>query len=216
MHLARFLMGLDEKNHATEPRISGPDRYTHAMPEILRVALPVPLPQLFDYLPPARGRAVVGGRVRVPFGPGQRIGLVAAVADHSTWPGGQLKRAHAALDTMPLLEGELLASLQWAGDYWLGAPGEVLFGALPVALRGEKSPPEPGIETWTLTERGHAELREGKRRGRSRALLERLRGGLCTAQVLDDELPSWRDAARRLARAELVERHQLAPTELPR
>src|SRR5699024_3323657 len=140
MHLARFLMGLDEKNRATEPRTPDPDRYTHAMPEILRVALPVPLPQLFDYLPPARGRAVVG--------------------------------------------------------------------ALTVAVRAETAPPEPGSEPWALTERGRTELREGKRRGRSRALLERLRDGLCMAHVLGAELPSWRDAARRLARAELVERHQ--------
>jgi len=186
------------------------------MPEILRIALPVPLPRLFDYLPPARGRATVGCRVRVPFGRGHRIGLVAAVADRSAWPTEQLKRVHTVIDERPLLEGELLDSLNWACDYWLGAPGDVLFGALPVALRGDKPPPEPGIEAWSLSSEGQAALVEGRRRGRSRALLEILCDGLRTAAALDTDLPGWRDAARRLANAGLIERHRLAPTELPR
>ena len=48
---------------------------------MLRVALPVPLPQAFDYLPPA-GQGVgpdwLGCRVRVPFGrgSGEQVGLV--------------------------------------------------------------------------------------------------------------------------------------------
>ncbi|EIM02888.1 hypothetical protein, partial [Rhodanobacter sp. 115] len=41
------------------------------MPAVLRVALPVPLPSLFDYLPPATGQAVPGSRVLVPFGRGK-------------------------------------------------------------------------------------------------------------------------------------------------
>ncbi|HET7664481.1 MAG TPA: DEAD/DEAH box helicase family protein, partial [Rhodanobacteraceae bacterium] len=186
------------------------------MPHILRIALPVPLPRLFDYLPPHHGEAPVGSRVRVPFGRGSRIGVIAAHADHADVPAHQLKRVHAVLDEQPLLEGELLASLNWACDYWLGAPGDVLFGALPVALRGDKPPPEPGIEAWSLTSDGRDALTEGKRRGRSRALLEALCDGLRTATALDTDVPGWRDAARRLARAELVERHRLAPTELPR
>lgn len=48
----------------------------HPFP-ILRVALPVPLPRLFDYLPPADAKPVaVGQRVRVPFGPRELCGLV--------------------------------------------------------------------------------------------------------------------------------------------
>ena len=37
------------------------------MPAVVRVALPVPLARLFDYLPPAGGVAA-GRRVLVPFG----------------------------------------------------------------------------------------------------------------------------------------------------
>ena len=45
----------------------------------LQVALPLPLPRAFDYLPPA-GRVPapdwIGRRVRVPFGHGSQVGLV--------------------------------------------------------------------------------------------------------------------------------------------
>jgi primosomal protein N' (replication factor Y) len=186
------------------------------MPEILRVALPVPLPRLFDYLPPGHGKALPGCRVRVPFGRGRRIGLIVARGEHSSWPADQLKHIHAVIDDTPLFGAELLDSLRWAGDYWLGAPGEVVFGALPVALRGAKAPPETGIEAWSITEVGQTELAAGKRRGRSRALLETLGAGTRTAQVLDGELSGWRAAARRLARAGLLERTWLAPADLPR
>ena len=46
---------------------------------VLRVALPVPLPRLFDYLPPAGMAAdaiAVGQRLRVPFGTRTLVGVV--------------------------------------------------------------------------------------------------------------------------------------------
>ena len=49
---------------------------------ILQVALPVPLPRLFDYRAPAGVAAQpahVGCRVRVPFGPRELVGVVAGM-----------------------------------------------------------------------------------------------------------------------------------------
>ncbi|WP_172675211.1 hypothetical protein, partial [Stenotrophomonas pictorum] len=50
----------------------------------LRIALPVPLPQLFDYLPPENSPVPsdgdVGRRVRVPFGPRELVGVVEGAA----------------------------------------------------------------------------------------------------------------------------------------
>src|SRR5690625_468191 len=185
------------------------------MLEVLRVALPVPLPQLFDYLPPRRGRAEPGCRVRVPFGRDHRVGIVVARAPQpeSTHP---LKRVEALIDAEPLLDAELMATLAWAGDYWLGAPGDVYAGALPVALRGTRARPEPGIEAWALTPDGRTELATGHRRGRSLTLLKLLDDGMRTAASLTRELPGWREAARRLAKAGLVERTTVQPTALPR
>ncbi|HET7268904.1 MAG TPA: primosomal protein N' [Oleiagrimonas sp.] len=186
------------------------------MPEVLRVALPVPLPQLFDYLPPRRGQAEPGCRVRVPFGPGHRVGIVVARAPHPESASRQLKRVETLLDVEPLLDAELMDTLAWAGEYWLGAPGEVYAGALPVALRGTRTRPDPGIEAWMLTPAGQTELDDGHRRGRSLALLKRLADGMRTAADLTLALPGWRDAARRLAKAGLVERTSVNPTTLPR
>ncbi|HUH89138.1 MAG TPA: hypothetical protein VLZ76_00545, partial [Lysobacter sp.] len=44
-----------------------------ASPRVLRVALALPLPRLFDYLAPDSGpEPRPGSRVRVPFGPRER------------------------------------------------------------------------------------------------------------------------------------------------
>ncbi len=186
------------------------------MTDVLRIALPVPVPWLFDYLPPTSGPVAAGCRVRVPFGSGTRIGLVAGHAAQTTTPSHKLKRVQSAIDAQPLLDAELLDTLAWAGEYWLGAPGDVLFGALPVALRGDRPLPGPRVTAWSITPEGQQALARGKRRGRSRALLNVLDQGLRTASELDGQVPGWRDAARRLERAGLTARCQLDATELPR
>src|SRR5690606_40640580 len=80
---------------------------------VLRVALPVPLPRLFDYLAPdgadlgAVGN-LVGHRVRVPFGQRELVGVVTGTgaADPDT---PALRAALAFLDERPVLAGELRA-----------------------------------------------------------------------------------------------------------
>ncbi len=180
------------------------------MPAVLRIALPVPLPTLFDYLPPEHGEAVVGGRVTVPFGRGCRTGLVVAAGADSGVPADQLKRVERVIDARPLLDTELMQSLRWAADYWLGAPGEVYTGALPVALRGTRAVPSLDSEGWVLSDAGHEALRSGRRRGTSRALLLALQDGARSTDTLQGQLDSgWRAAARRLRNAGLI--HNCAP-----
>ena len=71
------------------------------MPAVLRVALPVPLPTLFDYLPPAKPTVIAPGcRVLVPFGRGQQVGVVVALAAESTVPANKLKPALRLLDDL--------------------------------------------------------------------------------------------------------------------
>ena len=83
-----------------------------AAPETaLRLALPVPLPRLFDDLPPAGQTADagwIGCRVRVPFGrgDGEQVGVVVGLAPVATG-GPDLKPALARLDEVPLQSGEL-------------------------------------------------------------------------------------------------------------
>jgi primosomal protein N' (replication factor Y) len=177
------------------------------MPAVLRVALPVPLPTLFDYLPPAAGgEARPGGRVLVPFGRGQAVGVVVATGVPPAVGTGRLKRALRLLDDAPLLDAELMQTLAWAADYWLGAPGEAYANALPLALRESKPLPPLGEECWSLTVAGRSALDAGSRRGASRTLLAELAAGRLGAAELDACVPGWRAAARRLLGAGLVER----------
>jgi len=177
------------------------------MPAVLRVALPVPLPTLFDYLPPATGGAVQpGSRVLVPFGRGQAVGVVVATGVEATVGTGKLKRALRRLDDEPLLDAELMQTLAWAADYWLGAPGEAYANALPLALREAKPLPPLGEACWSLATAGRSALDAGSRRGASHALLAELAAGPLGAAELDACLPGWRAAARRLLAAGLVER----------
>ena len=176
------------------------------MSTVVRVALPVPLPTLFDYLPPAAGQVAAGQRVLVPFGRGRQVGIVIEPATTSTLERARLKPVTRILDDEPLLDAELLRTLAWAADYWLGAPGEAFANALPLALREPRPLPDFIEEYWQLTSAGREALTAGRRRGGSRALLEQLSAGPMHADALAANLPDWRDAARRLAAAGLVGR----------
>src|SRR5476649_584283 len=112
-----------------------------SMPVVLRVALPVPLLTLFDYLPPVTGEARAGSRVLVPFGRGKQVGVVVAIDAETLVGSHRLKQVIRLLDDTPLLDAELMQTLAWAADYWLGAPGEAYANALPLALREAKPLP---------------------------------------------------------------------------
>lgn len=105
---------------------------------ILRVAIPVPLRQLFDYLPPIESLAVKlvpGMRVLVPFGRRTTIGIIVETTDYTEHPIAKLKRIQACLDKEPLFPKTILSLIQWASRYYQGALGEVFEIALPKKLR---------------------------------------------------------------------------------
>jgi primosomal protein N' (replication factor Y) (superfamily II helicase) len=185
------------------------------MPAVLRVALPVPLPTLFDYLPPTAGEARAGCRVLVPFGRGKQVGVVVAIEAETAIGGSRLKQVIRLLDEAPLLDAELMQTLAWAADYWLGAPGEAYANALPLALREAKPLPALGDEYWSLSSAGLSAHDAGSRRGGSKALLAQLAAGSMSAQELTSRLPGWREAARRLAGAGLLERSERPPLDRP-
>src|SRR5689334_12738100 len=117
------------------------------MPAVLRVAVPVPLPQLFDYLPPPGidlQSIAPGARLAVPFGRGQRIGIVIDRLSKSELSTSRLKTASALLDPQPLITSELLASLEWVARYYQHPLGEVLDTALPAGLRRIRALPREG------------------------------------------------------------------------
>ncbi|MEO6925034.1 MAG: primosomal protein N' [Rhodanobacter sp.] len=181
------------------------------MPAVLRVALPLPLPTLFDYLPPVAGEPRVGSRVLVPFGRGKLVGVVVESAVETRLDSKRLKQALRLLDDEALLDAELMHTLAWAAEYWLGAPGEACANALPLALREAKPLPAIGEEYWSITQAGQSAHDAGSRRGGSKALLALLAAGALSAQELNERQPGWREAARRLAAAGLLERGEQPP-----
>ncbi len=137
-------------------------RSVNALATILRVAVPSPLRQLFDYLPPAVAESPTpqpGVRVRVPFGRRDVIGVVMAVVDATDIPVEQLRAAIGICDEAPILSPATLELIAWAADYYQHPIGECVTSALPVLLR--KGDPAIARETyWRLTVAGLA-LPEG-------------------------------------------------------
>ena len=181
---------------------------------VLRLALPLPLPRLFDYRPPAglaADPALVGARARVPFGARELVGVIAEVGPPAP-DAPEAREALAILDPAPLLEGELLASLRWAARYYHAPLGEVLATALPAPLRQGDPLPDTHAWAWRLTaegEAGRAGLRPGSR---PRLLAERLAAaGALDEDALDAALEDWRPAARALAKRGLAERLAVPP-----
>jgi len=189
------------------------------MPAVLRIALPVPLMQVFDYLPPA-GTSIDactrGSRVLVPFGRSRRVGVVVDSAPQSELADKQLKRALALLDPTPLLTAELMDAVVWTSRYYHHPLGEVLHAALPAGLRNPRAAEDAG-------ERGLA-LKPGQVPGafktravsRTAQLLDLLARGPLAAARLDDLLPKWQSAASSLKRRGLIESIRLTSSEVLR
>ncbi|PSJ45347.1 primosomal protein N' [Zobellella endophytica] len=138
---------------------------------LLRVVLPVPLRREFDYLCPLPLPAR-GCRVRVPFGSRTMVALVLDHPDHSGVERDKLKPVTGRLDEHPVLQEQELRLLDWAAQYYLHAPGEVYFQALPTLLRKGEAASYRSIDYWhRLASQETVALRAVKQR-QALALLE--------------------------------------------
>ncbi|AWH18326.1 primosomal protein N' [Stenotrophomonas sp. ZAC14D2_NAIMI4_7] len=176
----------------------------------LQVALPVPLPRLFDYLAPD-GQApadAVGCRLRVPFGNRELVGMVAGLGQAEDTQG--LRQALAWVDPHPLLQGELWHSLQWLARYTHAPLGEVVSTALPGPLRHGEPLPDTHHWGWQLTDDGRTQREKLRAGSRPRQLAEHLAEAVVDEDVLGARMPDWRTAARSLAKRGLAERVALA------
>ena len=107
--------------------------------DALRVAVDAPVAGVFDYALPEAwttdARALVGRRVRVPFGASVRQGVIleSVVAGEAA---PELKVALELLDANPLLGAYDLRLGRWLSGYYHAPLGEVLALMLPASLRG--------------------------------------------------------------------------------
>ena len=166
------------------------------------VAVPRPLAGSFDYL--CHEPVAVGARVRVPFGRGQVIGVVVAVAPDAL-DDGSLKTVARVLDDAPLLDAPLLKLLHFAARYYQHPLGEVVQAALPKLLREGRAATRDLPRSWRITAAGRAAL-AGRLGDKQAAVLtalsdgEQLEAALraahhCTAGWLRDlEKRGWTEA----------------------
>jgi primosomal protein N' (replication factor Y) len=143
---------------------------------LLRVAVPTPLRQVYDYLP-LPGMLVdnlrPGQRLRVPFQNRELIGIFLEVV-HEESPY-QLKKILEVLDQEPVVPTDVLQLCLWAANYYHHPVGMVLETALPILLRQGKPLAVGAVTHWQITPAGQEVLgSESKRAVKQLALLKML------------------------------------------
>ncbi|MBS0589200.1 MAG: primosomal protein N' [Proteobacteria bacterium] len=182
------------------------------MQTVLQVAVPVPLAQCFDYLPPWGVDAetvAIGTRLAVPFAGRMRVGVVLGRAGDSAVDARKLKRASRLLDETALITPELTATLVWAARYYQHPLGEVFDTALPVGLRTARPVPVAPTERAVMRVDGAAQNRP-RAGSRAATLLDLLDAGPLRHAELDARLPGWRSAAANLRQRGLITMTTLA------
>lgn len=184
---------------------------------VIQVALPLPLRQLFDYLP---GEDVTiaqpGMRVLVPFGQRKLLGVVVAVTDKSELPLEKLARVIRYPDGDQLvLSSQSLQLLKWCWHYYKHAPGEVVFNALPPLLRKAEGAIPPLPKQYRLTTAGEARLQQpaGRIKAQHR-LLGEMREGPVDAARLRAVTAAWRKTLACLRQQDWVRSETQQPAQL--
>ena len=139
----------------------------------LRIAVPAPLPKLFDYLPEP-GKSLsdyqLGQRLKVPFGNQHLVGILLGIDHHTDVPADKIRPVSQQLDHKPVLSAALRELCLWAADYYHHAIGEVMDTALPVLLR--KGQPAEFVSQTFWQANASAEQSELRRAKRQLALYE--------------------------------------------
>ncbi len=158
--------------------------------QFVRVAIPSPLRQLFDYLPPescAIESITAGCRVVVPFGARQVVGIVISLESDTTVAASKLKPILSLLDNNPLLPDNILQLCQWAARYYHHSAGETLSMALPKQLRLGKPPTRSTVPTWFTclepNEELDAKLKRSKKQLAAYKIIAQNKDGTSTAQL---------------------------------
>src|SRR5690606_30820721 len=140
---------------------------------IVRVALPLPIPQLLDYTADDASAADIGRCVRVRFGRGEKSGLVVARPAASELDPARLKPVVRIQREVPALPADWLDLVRFVSRYYHAPLGEVVALALPPGLRradgvsGEDHDP-----LLAPTPAGAEALQAGRRASRALALVQ--------------------------------------------
>ena len=125
---------------------------------IARVALDLPLPELFDYALSADSPISPGDWVIVPWGRSRRVGLVAALTDSTTVPSDRLRMLEERLPGMPRMPGHWLELIGFGSRYYHAGFGELALPAVPKLLRTVPGARSRGSAVGRARERFEASL----------------------------------------------------------
>lgn len=177
---------------------------------IFKVAIPVPLYGVFDYLAPddaGLDDIKPGARLEVPFGKGNKIGFLLEIVPRSEVDTGKLKQVIRILDHESLLSAKDMRLLLWAGHYYHHPLGEVISAAFPTALRQGKPVVVQTEKRYALTDLGKATASgQLQRTPKQKSLLEKFQGD--SPCLSETELSAW-DGNWRLALKQLIAKQLL-------
>ena len=168
---------------------------------VARVAIAVPIPQLFDYECDSLSLSDVGRCVRVPFGNSEKNGVIVEVAPAAAADCRSLKPVTRVLRELPPLPADWLRLAGFVSRYYHEPLGEVIALALPPGLRRSDAVDSAAADPFiAVSAAGHAVLAGPRRPGRTRALVENLQGlGVLRRSAVRDlpEGAALADALRR-------------------
>ena len=188
---------------------------------IFKVAIPVPIYCVYDYLAPADlalESLEPGVRLEVPFGNAKKIAYLLEITEHSAIDITKLKSVIRVLDQQSLLSTKDLRLLQWASDYYHHPIGEVISTAFPTALRQGKSADLKVEKQYCLTELGKSiDSAEIKRSHKQKELLDKFQTEI--APLSETELtawnPHWRPALKELITKQLLAQSEVNTSAAP-
>ena len=146
----------------------------------------MPRPRLFDYL--AASDAALGLCVRVPFGPGEKTGVIVGLDPEDSPPREKLKFVLEVLAEVPPLPASWLSLTDFASRYYQHPLGEVISAALPPGIRRAVRLPREEDPWLATTSQGRSALGEATRITRALAavLAVQSAGAIRRSQLLDE------------------------------
>ena len=127
--------------------------------QVVQVALPVPMRQLFDYsCTNNQSLPVPGMRVMVPLQKRTVVGIVCGRSTQSAVPMRRLRHIIRVLDDEPILTSQVFALAQWAARYYHHPIGEVMQAAIPSLLRRDRPAAPRVVPHWRICDAGQQAL----------------------------------------------------------
>lgn len=177
---------------------------------IIKVAIPIPLNRLFDYLAPnqySKDYLQPGTRVIVPFGNKTKVGFVISCVENSDIKIDRLKQIIEILDESSLISHKDIELLMWAGSYYHHPLGDVFSAAFPVSLRKGKKAILEQEKRYFLSAKGECLNSEQlKRSPKQKQLFEFIQSQTNSISATELNLwnKNWHPAAKALIEKELL------------